>query len=312
MTPPGQKDSSSLYLVHGNNLVDVNEARLQLVEQLLSREERETGLAEIAPPANQPLTLDRFLSEILDELGTTSFIRGSKRVVVIYNLQELMSARRGKARPKAGAKKGKPAKKDRMAVLVEWLENELPTTGNIAIFVCEEDDLKGKMLREDAPLVQLAHRKGTVITKREKAIQFEFDDHLLNGNAPAALKVFRDWVKRSAGDSGSRLRIYSTISQMLELLFQARCVQEGKREGKPMGQLMVADFPSLEKIPAWKAKKIHQTAQRFPLPALKEMIEDANRLQRVMYPSGEEDYVPDWEGMAETLVIRLTAMRSGP
>ncbi len=304
--------TDSLYLVHGNNLVEVNEARLQLLESLLPREERETALAEITPPANQPLNLERFLSEILDELGTTSFIPGSRRVVVIYNLTELMSARRGKARTKATSKKTKGTKKDRMALLVEWLEVELPETGNIAVFVCEEDDLKGRMLREDSPLVQLVHRKGTVITKREKAIQFEFDDHLLNGNAAGALTVFRHWVKRSAGDSGSRLRIYSTIAQTVELLLQARCIQEGRRAGKPVGQLMVTDFPSLEKIPSWKSGKIHQAAQRFSLTTLREMVEDVHKLQRVMYPSGEEDYVPDWEGMAESLVLRITAMRGTP
>lgn len=309
---PATTDSADLrkrlFLVHGNNLVDVNEARLQLLEELLPREERMTGLAEVVPPGNQPLTLDRCLQEIMEELGTTSFIPGSRRVVVIHNLQELMLARRGKAR-KDKAAKGKVAKQDRLGFLVDWLERELAGTGNIAVFVCEEDDLKGKALREDSPLVQFIHRKGTVITKREKAIQFEFDDHLLNGNAAGALTVLRSWVKRSSGDSGTRLRIYTTITQMIELLFQARCIQEGKRGGTPANQLLVAEFPSLEKIPAWKARKIHDAAQRTPLPYLRGLIEDADRLQRVMYPSGEELYVPDWQELAETLVLRLTAMR---
>ena len=300
-----------LYLIYGNNEAEVGDARYSTVSRLLTPAERDAGLTEIRSAGNQPLTLDRALNEIVSELGTASFIPGSKRVVVIYDLADLFekkSGGKGAAPSKAREKKGPSV--DRMGQLVDYLANVLPTTENIAIFVCHENEEKGKSVSPETELFRLIQKHGTVIEKRDKPLNFEFEDTVLSANPTAAVSLLRDWLRRSGSDSGARLKIFQTVAGIVELTFQARCVQEAKEQGLPETQVLVQQgFPALNRVPAWKIKKIHTFAQRFSLHSLQEIIESLNRLQAIMYPTGEEDYIPSWEEHLELLVLRLTAVR---
>ncbi len=298
------KEPRHLYLIYGNNETAVSNARYELVTSLLTPEERDSGLTEIEAPANQPLTLDRAMDEILGELGTASFLADSRRVVVVHQLRDLLSTgRRGR-----GKSQGKKASA-RQESFLNWLRDVLPTTENIAIFVCTESDEKQRTVDEKSDLFQFLKKHGEVIQRREKALNFEFEDNLLSGNGPGALMVLRDWIKRAGNDSSGRLRIYTTLSGVVELSLQAACQQEGRERGVPNAHIAVNDFPNLQRIPDWKAKKIRQFAQRFSTDQLHRIVARLNKLQRLMYPSGDENYVANWEDYIEVVVMELTLAR---
>jgi len=303
---------SQLYLIHGNMEAEVSNTRYELVASILTPEERDSGLTEIRSGGNVPLKLDNALSEILGELGTTSFLDDSRRVVVIHDLQDLFDAKRSRAK-KAPAKEKKTAKPaggpSRAETLIAWFRDVLPTTRNIAIFACTENDERQKTVSQESELFQYIVRHGQVIAHREKPLQYEFENHLLSQNAPAALTLLRDWIDRIGSDSGGRLRIYSTIAGVIELTLQAKCEAEARAAQVPRAQVAAQNFPCLAKAPEWKAKKMHDFAKRFTLPQLRELVAMSNRLQTIMYPTGEENYVPAWDEYTELLVMRLTMGR---
>lgn len=312
MPPALKQPQSQVYLIHGNNEAEVGNARFELVSGLLTPEERDSGLTEITGPGNQPLTLNRAFSEIVGELGTSSFIAGSKRVVVVYDLKEFYNTPGGGGAAKKGAKEStkKPAASP-VEPFLRWLTDVLPTTENVVVFVCQENDEKQRVVSPHAELYRFCKSKGVVVEKRDKPMQFEFDNHLLSGNMVAALTTFREWVRRSGGDGGARSKMFSTLSGFVELLLQARALQEARTQGVPATQIAVqAGFPSLGSVPDWKAKKIHQIAERTPMDRLLELVRGVNRLQAIMYPTGDEDYVPNWEEAYELLIVQITQTRA--
>ena len=252
---------SQIYLIHGNNETEVSNARYELVTELLGPEERDTGLTEIQGPGNQQLTLNRAISEIIGELGTSSFIAGSRRVVVVYDLKELYGSSGARKKKTTTKKKSTPAPEGREKALTDWLDEVLPTTENVVIFVCRESDEKQRLVSAHSQLYRFIKSKGAIIEKRERPLQFEFENHLLAFNATAAIALFREWVKRSGADSTARLKMYTTFANFVELLFQARCIQEAKDRRIAESQVKVlSGFPALGNIPDWKAKKIHNAA----------------------------------------------------
>jgi hypothetical protein len=186
----------------------------------------------------------------------------------------------------------------------------LPTTENIAVFVCQESDEKGRTISTEGPLYQLARQVGTVIERREKPLNYDLEDKLLSGNTAGALLVLTEWVDRAASDSGSRMKIYSTIAGLVEVLLQAVCLETARRNEIPVSQATVTDgFPTLARLPSFKSKKIEALARRLSPEALRELIILLDQTQAAMYPTGEEDHVPDWVPLLETVVVRLTALR---
>lgn len=295
-----------LYLIHGNNEAEVGTARYELVTSLLTPEERDAGLTEVRGAGNQPLQLDRAMSEILEELGTTSFLGDSRRVVVVHDLKDFYEAKR--SRGKAPAKKAgtRANKQDRTGVFLGWLRDVLPTTPNIAIFVCLENDEKMRTIAAGAPLTAFIKEHGTVIEKKDKPLQFELEDLLLSGNTTAAVETLRDWIGRVGSDGSGRQRIYGTLATMVELLLQAQAAQEARSLGVPESRVAVDGFPSIGRMPGWKAKKVQAAARRYQPETLRRLVRDIHRLQLYMYPQGTEDYVPSWEERMEDVVVRLT------
>lgn len=308
MPAPPTFPEKSLYLIYGNDETAVNDTRYALVNHLLTPEERDSGLAEVRSAGNQPLTLDASMSQIVEELGTSSFLDDSRRVVVIYDLKDLYEAKRSRGGAAKGAKAPKK-ESSRLDIFLGWMRETLPTTRNIAVFVCAENEERQKKVSQDSPLYQFLTQHGHVIEKREKPLQYEFEELVLSMNGPAAIVLLREWIRRSGGDSGGRLRIYNTLAHLVELAMQARCQAEGRARRIPEGEVTVAAFPSLAKVPDWKARKIRQFAERLTMDQWRAIVREVHRLQTLMYPTGEEDYVPNWEDFMETLVMRLIMVR---
>lgn len=300
-TPP------CLYFIYGNNETEVNNARYELVCSLLTPEERDSGLTEIRSPGNMPLSVDSCYGEIIAELGTSSFIADSKRVVVVYDLSDFFAKKRAGRKPASTAKKTKATPKlSRTDILLKWLSEGLPDSGNILIFVCTENDEKQKTVAPTSPLYDYARRVGKIIEKREKPLNYEFEEAVYSGNSPKSLFILRDWIKRVGHDSGGRLRIYNTVSNILEMTMQAKCFTEAEKLKIPRAQVAVPGFPSLDRAPDWKVKKIRNFARQLSMEKLHKLIKDTNKLQTYMYPKGTEPYIPNWDDQLEMIVLQLT------
>ena len=142
-----------------------------------------------------------------------------------------------------------------------------------------------------------------VIKATARKVRRIHHDKILAGFAGAtadAFTLFERFEAKLDKHQGNLMR------SAIELAFQARCLAEAKAEGLPATQVAVEGFPSLGRLPDWKAKKVHTFAAGMSLEKIRSLVEQANRLQTIMYPTGEEDYVPDWEEYIETLTLQLT------
>ncbi|MCC6546956.1 hypothetical protein IT570_07285 [Candidatus Sumerlaeota bacterium] len=304
----GRFPASQVYLIYGNNEAEVGNLRFELVSSILTPEERDAGLTELRSPGNAPLTLRGSLSEIIGELGTSSFIAGSRRVLVVHDLKDFYEARAGRGRKTAA--KGAAARQESGSAFESfesWMKNILPTTENIVVFVCQENDEKQRVVAEQSELYQLCQQIGHVLVKRDKALNFEFEDLIFSRNVNGAVKLLRTWIRRGGGDSLTRGRIYGTVASIIELVFEAKCVAEARAENVPVTQVAVQGFPSLGRLPEWKAKKVSTFAGAFKMSQVLALLEQSNRLQAIMYPTGDEDYVPNWEDFLESLTVQLAA-----
>jgi hypothetical protein len=302
-----------LYLIHGNDETGVNDARYDLVTGLLSPEERDAGLQEVRGAGTTKLTLDRSYNEIISELGTSSFIPGAKRVVVIYDLKEFYDASTRPSKAKADPPKKKAAAVEtipRADALANWLRESLNGTENIAIFVCLESDEKGKSIAQDGPLYKLIREQGTIIEKREKPLQYELEDRILQGDLSGALHTLTEWVDR-ATDSSSRTKIFFTVGGVVELVFQAWCLDQAKATGKPAGPATVqVGYPTLGKLFGSKGTHVRAIARGLNEASIRELLDLSDSIQRALFPSGEENYVQDWQQLTELLILRLTTVKA--
>ncbi len=300
-----------LYLVYGNNLVQVDESRIELVNSLISREERDSGYTEFRGPGNQQLTLAKVFDDLISEMGTSSFLPGAKRVSVVYDLKEFFQAKAAPSRKKPSNKKTANATappRDIVQEFTDWMDGLKGRTENVIIFVCFEDEEKNKRLNEKSPLFQYLAKEGKITRCKEKALNFELEEHLLNRDGFAALETFRLWIRRVSGDSGARLRIYRTIANMVELTLQGRCASLAREKGISPKNVLPPETKAwgavnIATLPPWKAKKIYQLAEQFSLEDLLELSSMTHKIQTLLYPKGDEDYIPDWHLQAEILIL---------
>jgi len=274
---------------------------------LLTPEERDSGLSEIRSAGNAAISLATHSGEIFSELGTTSFIAGARRVVVVYDLKDFYDPKPG--RGKEPAKKAKAPASDPFPYFADWMRNILPTTENVVIFVCNEADEKGRKLDENSPIAKLCGSLGTVIVKRDKPLQYEFEDAVLAGNARRALTLLAEWIDRGGSDPTARGRIFSTLSNLTEVAMECRCHEEARRNNIAIAQVSVPDiYPSFAKVAAqgFKTKKYQNLAARLSMEDLPDLAQTLAKLQASMWPTGEERVVRDWQTEAEMIVMRLT------
>jgi len=301
-----------LHIIYGNDEVKLNDARTTLVAKFLAPEDRAGNLTEMRGPGNHPFKLEKMLPELTAELGTISLLPGLPRVVVVYNLSELY----GSTSYRKPASASTPAKKksgaDPIKAAEDFFLGQFQESENAVIFVCEEDEDKNKAVDENGALFRLFTRVGARQCFREKPIVRDLEDELYAANWIGAIEMLRRWRDRAGSESTVRMKQYRAISQFVELLLQTKCVLAAQENGRPPGDLIPASmFPSINRFPENRRRQLQKIAKMYSFEDIRRMVESIHCVQRLMYPTGEETFVPDWfEALEQILSERAAGVAS--
>jgi hypothetical protein len=298
-----------LHILYGNDEVKLNDARTTLIAKFLAPEDRAGNLTEMRGPGNHPFKLEKMLPELTAELCTISLLPGLPRVVVVYNLSELYGSTntRKPATANAAAKKKTP-KGDPIQAAEDFFLGQFQESENAVLFVCEEDEDKNKAVDENCPLFRLFTRVGARQSFREKPIVRDLEDELYAANWIGAIEVLRRWRDRAGSESTVRMKQYRAVSQFVELLLQSKCLLAAQEHGRVPGDLIPASmYPSINRFPEHRRRQLQKIAKMYSFEDVRRMVESVHRVQRLMYPTGEEAYVPDWYEALEQILSERAA-----
>jgi hypothetical protein len=295
----------AVHLVHGNDEPRVNEARYGLLRRLLPLGEEDGEVVDLRGPGNQPPQLDRMVGQIIEELGTMSFVPDQKRVVVVWELMDFRTGKEGSLRAaKAKSAAAKGAKRDPAAILEEYIRDSGTDSENALIFVFNEDDDRKKVSKTSA-LYQMVQRLGEIQEFSEKRVDWALEDALFARRTDEAIRLLREWNEKSS----NAFRVVTTLNGFLQVLLQARLEIEATRDGRnARGAFQVEGLrPSLASVPDFKARKFRQMAADISLSRLQGCLTMLNDIQKALFPTGEELVVPDAMEMTEVMLVRLLA-----
>lgn len=302
-----QQSLPKVAIVFGNQEEEVSESRFRLIREALPRGEEDGEVIDVRPPGNLPLKLEKAVGTLIDEMGTISLIPEMKRVIVVYQMDDFRNAQSGSLRE---AKSTSKSKGDPVATLGEYIRQVHLQSNNLLLFVFEEDDEKNKTVNKTSALFQLVSSLGPVFEHREKRMDWQVEEALLNGDLSTSVTLIRDWLERGGNAS---FRLVNTLNNVLQLLLQARLIQEAREAGKNTTNIYANLRPSLENVkPPFKQQKIHSLASRIPLPAIRRALQKFNRIQCSFYPMGTEVVVHDPEEQIEVMLAELFSVLRRP
>jgi len=300
-----------IYFFYGNEEERLNQARVELVSLLLSREEREENYVEFSPsPAKKYLPLASVMPELLAELGTMSFFPDSKRVVVVYNLQELY---RNREKPLPMEKTEKKTITSE-AYFITYLQDQLPQTNNVLILMNVEDLEENIRIDENSTLVKALVKLGHHEHKQfsSTALRFKLDDALRERNLQKTIEITRSWMQKDE-DSAKRGIFQVTLKQII-LMLQAKIRLKRKDKLNVQSDLAKILFPQDLKYNIFKEKdfvqkKIMDGQERYTTGELMEALQKLLPVNQYLYPLTTDVYVPDFQIVMERFFVELMSRR---
>lgn len=307
-----------MVLIYGNRESAINEAKLDLLRLWIPLdEERRENVAEILPPTNRSLVLQAAIPQLAAELGQQSLFGDSMRIVVVYQLHEFFSrptGGRGKTAAKASA--AKTAKTDKPEATPEFLLdkiNELVRdTGNAIVFIAVEDEAKFHLVNEKSPFFQAVLRHGVVRKFAAKSMRFELSDAIVARSLPEAMRIVTAWRLE---DKQAAPAIFRTLLDDVHCLLQALILErQGEAINRDPAQLDLFFPPELKPhLPTlhdFRKRKYILGLRNYPdVRALLEALRGLLDIQKALYPTGEELYIPDVNYLTDIWLARLLGSR---
>jgi len=319
-----RRTPARLYLYYGNKEAEINEAKLALERELIPNdEERRENVVDILPPTNQPLTLKSAYPQIAAELGQESLFGDSCRIVVVNQLQDLFGAWGGRGRRTKTAKASKATKEkaskssktkvakpdaDPMEVFLQSLSSLLESTRNAVLFLAVEDDAKNRRVNDKSPLFQGLSALGQVRNFAAKSYRFELSDAVVARSLPDAMRVITTWRRE---DRRAAIPVFRTLLDDVHLLIQAAILQREtpKITTDPAhGDLLFPPElrPNLQTIHEFRKRKYMSGVHSYPsIPDLLEALRGLLDIQKALYPTGDELYVPDVDYLIDVWLAKL-------
>ncbi len=285
---------AELHLIYGDDEAAINETKIKLVNKIIPQSERDQNLSEYEQPANRPtLSLKKILPALLAELSTRSLFGGSKRVVVVHNLESFYkqsSSGDGKA----------------LEALLDFLEHKFPSTDNVLIFVCLENPDRGRWVMKSSPLFALIKKIGSHRSFRSNLRQ-TFISSVLDRDTVKAIEDMRQWWSRTK----SPPQIFNALVSTIELLMQAKLYSDRDKlnlSEKTLKEnyLKRSMTVSLFREYATQQKRFLKASQNFTLKELTDAIERLLEINVFIYPRQSDKYVPDIQTLLEKFVIEFT------
>ena len=294
-------------LIYGNDLEKVNQARRELTEHYLKKEEREENYIEFSPPASRKKqSLEKIMPDLLAELGTISFFPDSRRVVVVYNLEELYNVR--------SKKQAQPETKEKIsseAYFIKYLEDQLPQTNNILILVNTEDYESFQRINKNSHLFRAIKKLGFVNDKcYSRPLIWELEDAFRDRNLEKTLSLFRTWLQKDE-DSAKRSVFFSILKQIV-LMLQAKVhLKKSNNFTSPDGdQASRILFPkelkyNLSTEQDFIQKKVYNAQKRYTTMELTTGLKKMLKINEYLYPQTSDIYVPDFQVMLEAFLVEF-------
>ena len=301
-----------VYFFYGNEEEALNKARRELVGSLLTREEREDNYLEFAPGVQRKrLKLVSVMPDLLAELGMVSFFPDSRRVVLVYNLDELYKRRKksGGSGPKSVEKEKKGKKKAKPnAYFIRYLEDQLPETSNILIMINTENYEENLRVAENSTLFKALAKIGHVEKFSSRPLQWEFEDAVRGKRLVPAIQIMRRWIKKDP-DSARRIVFHSLVKQVI-LLMQAKVRSKRKNALALNPELEQLLFErdiryNLSRERDFLQRKYMQGQKGYTARGLQEALRSLLDINRYVFPQTTDVYVPDIQIIFERFLVEL-------
>lgn len=300
-----------VYLLHGNEENAINNDRCEIVDAFLSKDEREENYKEFSPKGNQTrVSLPDILPDLMMELGTISFFPGSRRVVVIYNLDELFGAKRATsaAQKKESGKKPRKSKASQESYFIHYLEESLPTTPNVIIFQNIEDEEENIKVNEKSALCMAIHKLGHSIKHSCLPLAWQLERAVNDRDLKSALKIVKEWFLKD--NDGARNKIYNSLWRAIVFLLQAKVIGAKKKQMLSADQMHQVLFPSNLKYnllskPSGAQTFIESASNKYSTAELNAALNKLLPIGGYVFPRTTDLYVPDIQIIFEKFLVEL-------
>lgn len=302
-----------IYLLHGNDEIKLNDVRCQIVDSLLAKEEREENLKEYSPKGLKTrVYLPEILQELMMELGTISFFPDSRRVVVIYNLDELYSSKRSSssaAQKKESDKKSRKSDKpSNEARLVKYLEESLQSTNNIIIFQNAEDKEDYIWVNQHGALYKTIIKLGEKFEHSVQPLSWQLEKTINERDLKGALNIVKTWFMKDS--DGARSKIYNSLCKTILLLLQAKVIASKRKQRMPLDQMRQMFFPSDLKYNLLDKNQkgssyIEKASEKYTIAELNSGLNKLLPIGSYVYPRTTDLYVPDMQFLYEKFLVEF-------
>ena len=301
-----------VYFFYGNEEDKLNRARTELVDFFLPREEREENYSEFSPPSHMKrLQLSSVMPQLLAELGTISFFPDSRRVVVVYNLDELYLRKKKKTRGKSAS--GQKGKVPHEAYFIKYLEDQLPQTNNVLILVNLEDYEENRRVGEKSNLVKAIAKLGHLEKYYSRPLKWDLEDAIREKNFNKTMEVMRSWFQKDP-ESASRGLFYTILKQIV-LMLQAKVILKKKSAFSLDNELSSILFPpdityNFQDQHSFLQKKLKTAQKRYSTADLTRALQKLLEINTYLYPQTTDVFVPDFQIMMEQFLVEWMATKS--
>ena len=302
-----------IYLLHGNDESNLNNDRCEVVDAFLIKEERGENYKEFSPKGTKTrVNLSEILPELLMELGTISFFPNSRRVVVVYNLDELYGAKRsssGAASKKDSDKKTRKSDKpNHEARLIEYLEKSLPVTNNVIIFQSAEDAENNLRVKEQSPLYKTISKHGHIIEHTVMPLAWQLENTIKDRDLKSALNIRKIWYMKDS--DGASNKIFYSLLRSIVLLLQAKVIDSKRKQRMPLEQIRHVFFPSEIKynilgLPPKVRSYIEEASKNYTIAELNAGLDKLLLIGCYVYPRTTDLYVPDLQLLFDKFLIEF-------
>jgi len=300
-----------IYWIYSYDAGWVTRERDKLIGQLLPREMRDENLREFYA-SNRALRLGDILPDILGELSTIPFLPDSRRVVVVHDLGDFTGSKKKKSKEEKqeeGRKKLSPVQ-----TLAAFADRDLSATENVLILSTILEPERGHYIEKGNALAAFLEKSPLAEIRRPPQKEtdpiFQLTEALMERRTLACLGFFR----RIYSDD-NRSRIFREILKTVRLAQQAKVLGMLEEKGKSRN-ILENYLPEDKELNLYKQhpfvqKKHRAGAANYRVDELMHAMERLLDLNRALYPSRTDTYVPDIRLLFETFLIELSEGKKG-
>lgn len=294
--------TNPLYLIYGDNVSAMQDARDNILASLLPPEERNENLTEYIGTGNKfGISFEDILGDINADLSTMSLLADTKKVVVVTDPIEIFASEFKARRKPAKPKKAKPKSKTGDAEdanaeppYVRWLKQTLPKTGNHLIIIANTDEAEDRDISDTNPLFQaITQAHGELMrfqSGTSKAI-YRIEDAIVMRQPDQFFKEIEElWTDKT------NMNIYNQVTRAMRFMIQAGILRDPRVAGdieKQSVLLPASARTNLTKLHAFPQQKYTRNVGRYRMVDLIKAYQELIEVYLALRPRPGVIYVQD-------------------